>query len=139
MRTKLLAAALIASAFSAHADTKLHLGGWSWHYAGDYITNENHQAVLIEHNGVIGGTMLNSYGRRSWTLGYKADLISAYGVDMPMTIGALTGYRKDETFWPVVGGVTPMLSISVEPEHFVIMPTLHVMGSAFILMATVNF
>lgn len=85
---------------SAHADDwKLYTGMLS-HHTGERSDgeewNENHDLVGLQYENFYAATYVNSYDKRSYSLGYMTDqkcLDTKIGVCFSLSLGVVSGYE----------------------------------------------
>lgn len=100
----IIALALSAAAFAAHADTRVGLHIGTVHSERGF--NDVNPGVYVEHNGYTAGVLKNSESRTSVYAGYTWH----YG-NLGLTAGAITGYRRAQ----VMPLVTPSIRFNVGP------------------------
>lgn len=75
----------------SHADS-VYVGAWSKHLdGGDY--NETHELIAVERRDWIAGTLINSFGDRTYMFGKGWDLATTEDWNFRVYAGASYGYR----------------------------------------------
>lgn len=93
-------------------ETRLYLGMWTTHLKDDTVRLDPNWLFAISHGPVFGGTFINSFNRRAYTLGLQKTLLRRGGERARLTLGVrggiITGY--DERFMKLAGK-TPVMPL----------------------------
>lgn len=136
MKRALVAILATTLALPSMADG-LYLGGWSVHFFTKDVINENHQTVMVEYDNFLGGTMINSFGHRSYILGYSVDLYESEHFKFNAPAGIMSGYGDTDMIR--VGDYAPLLGVGVEFKLPYVRPTVLYTGKAAMVMFKLEF
>jgi hypothetical protein len=96
-------------------ETRLYLGMWTTHLKDESVRLDPNWLFAISHGPFFGGTFINSFNRRAYTLGVQKPVFGHGGERARLTLGvrggAVTGY--DERFMKIAGKTPVMPLVSV--------------------------
>ena len=120
---------------------EIFLGGISKHFGNENVTNENHELVALEFNHIIGGTFINSYGNRSYLLGYSAEWNKDHWLSFHLAAGVVKGYSDEQyKYLPCFQSeVCPTAIVGLSVNTPYTKPHLFLMGNALVFTLGFEF
>lgn len=97
---------------------QLFLGMFTLHFDPDSLKNRNwnNQLLGLQINGLFFASLINSYDKRSWAVGFSRELyrkiLSGYwSFAAGYRVGLITGYENENTIFNTNSEVVPFLDI----------------------------
>jgi hypothetical protein len=120
----------------------LYILGNSVHVPQAKATNGKHNFLVYERNDYVAGTFINSYGDRTYTMGYRYGITDEFIPDVSLNLlaGLTYGYKQ------CIGRpmhdsavVCPSVVVEFRYTKYDIQPTVFFTGGAAVLLFNIEF
>lgn len=117
----------------------VHFGGWSHHVkTNNFEFNETHNMKIVQRNNVLFGEFTNSFGNRTYVVGYDLVLTNKHDFQFGLIGGVVHGYENDAIkTWKY--NLMPIVVPYVTYTKYDIQPSLSLMGNAFVFSIKYQF
>ncbi len=99
-------------------ENQLYLGMFTYHFdpKSRRIRNWNQDLIGFQYNGVFVGTLINSYYKRTWAIGfsrnfYTKELGRQWDLALGGRLGLVYGYKGDEAPLSDISPIIPMIEL----------------------------
>jgi hypothetical protein len=85
---------LVLSVPALAQDLSITLGHYSVHLVSEDTTNSEHALIGVRYHHAFGATFINSYGRRTYAVGYTDSVPFTVNSELYGIVGVTHGYRQ---------------------------------------------
>lgn len=136
---KLMYVILMVISLTTQAETRIALGGWSYHLQGEGITNSVHNVLGVEYEGYSAGYFKNSYGRDTFFMGKNWSWHLQGHFNLTASLGINRGYRKCYSDDGDSATICPHGYIGFEYDKFWIVPSIKLQPGMYLFSPEIRF